>query len=105
MVYQSWHCLKKKQTNYLAASGLTCVMRDLLLGHMDFIVAVLRLSCPAACGILVPQLGIEPASEAPQDKFLTTGPPGESLHFGTLSFWPDCYLLWDGLALCFIGTF
>ena len=68
-------------------------MQDLLLGDMDFIVAVLRLSCPAACGILVPQLGIEPASQALQEGFLTTGPPGESLHFGTLSFWPDCYAL------------
>ena len=68
-------------------------MRDLLLGDMDFIVAVLRLSCPAACGILGPQLGIEPASQALQEGFLTTGPPGESLHFGTLSFWPDCYAL------------
>ena len=46
--------LFKKKTKYLAASGLTFVMQDLLLGHTDFIVAVLRLSCSAACGIVDP---------------------------------------------------
>ena len=38
------------------------------------------LSCPSACGILVPQPGIEPASSALQGGFLTTGPPGKSQH-------------------------
>ena len=33
-----------------------------------------------AGGILVPPLGIEPASPALQEGFLTTGPPGKSLH-------------------------
>ena len=37
-----------------------------------------RLSCPAACGILVPQSGIEPASPALQGKFLATGLPRQS---------------------------
>ena len=32
-----------------------------------------------ACGILVPQPGIEPISPALEGKFLTTGPPGKSL--------------------------
>ena len=42
-------------------------------------VAVARgLSCPVACGILVPQPGIKPASPALQDRFLTPGPPGKS---------------------------
>ena len=36
------------------------------------------LSCPAACGILVPWPGIEPASFAMEGGFLTTGPPGKS---------------------------
>ena len=36
-------------------------------------------SCPAACGILVPWLGIEPVSSALQGGFFTTGPPGKSL--------------------------
>ena len=34
------------------------------------------LSCPAACGILVPQPGIEPGSRALEGGFLTTEPPG-----------------------------
>ena len=33
---------------------------------------------PAACGILVPQLGLEPLSPALQGRFLTTRPPGKS---------------------------
>ena len=37
------------------------------------------LGCSAACVILVPQAGIELASPALQDEFLTTGPPGKSL--------------------------
>ena len=40
-----------------------------------------RLSCPLACGILVPQPGIETTSSASQDRFLTTGPPGKSWEF------------------------
>ena len=40
--------------------------------------AARRLSCPTACGILVPQRGIEPASTALEGRFLTTGPPGKS---------------------------
>ena len=39
----------------------------------------LGLSCPMACGILVPWSGIKPASLALQGRFLTTGPPGKSL--------------------------
>ena len=37
------------------------------------------LSCPRACGVLVPQPGIEPTFPALEGGFLTTGPPGESL--------------------------
>ena len=36
------------------------------------------LSCPVACGILVPPPGIEPASPALEGGFFTTGPPGKS---------------------------
>ena len=36
------------------------------------------LSCPVSCGILVPRLGIDPASPALEHGFLTTGPPGKS---------------------------
>ena len=42
------------------------------------VVAASGPSCPAACGILVPQPGMQPASPALQDGFFTTGPPGKS---------------------------
>ena len=35
------------------------------------------LSCPSACGILVPRPGIEPMSPALEGGFLTTAPPGK----------------------------
>ena len=38
------------------------------------------LVAPKACGILIPQPGIEPVSPALEGGFLTTGPPGKSLH-------------------------
>ena len=37
------------------------------------------LSCPAACGILLPWPGIEPTSPVLEGGFLTTGPSGKSL--------------------------
>ena len=37
-----------------------------------------QLSCPTACGILVPRPGIEPISLALEDRFLTTESPGKS---------------------------
>ena len=45
-----------------------------------------ELSCPAACGILVPLPGIEPVSPAFQGWFLTTGPPGKSSPLNFFSF-------------------
>ena len=42
------------------------------------VVAAHRLSCPTACGILIPQPGIKPMSPALEGGFLTTGPPGKS---------------------------
>ena len=50
-----------------------------LLQHMGCsLFAVCWLSCPMACGVLVPWLGIEPSSPALEGRFLTTGPPGKS---------------------------
>ena len=49
-----------------------------LLQSTDCLVVAHRLSCPVACGILVPQPGIKPMSPALQGRFLTTGPPGKS---------------------------
>ena len=48
-----------------------------LLQHALAVTA--ELSCPVACGILVPQRGIEPVSPALEGIFLTTEPPGKSL--------------------------
>ena len=48
------------------------------------IVEALWLSCPMACGIRVPQPGIEPASPALEGRFLITGPPGKSPGFISL---------------------
>ena len=104
---------------FLAASGLSCGMQDLLfqcaglslvvacrfslsncgvwaqeclglvvcgtwalyLRRASSVVVACGLSCPVACGILVPQLRIEPASPAFEGGFSTTGPPGKSLWF------------------------
>ena len=61
------------------------------------------LSCPAACGILVPQPGFEPAFSVLEGGFLTTGPPWKSLQLcvwgGTVNtlwmielfLWPDLF--------------
>ena len=43
-----------------------------------FLIAAPGLSYPAACGILVPSLGIKPVSPALESGFLITGPPGTS---------------------------
>ena len=43
------------------------------------IVAARGLRYSVACGIIVPQPGIEPRSPASQGRFLTTGLPGKSL--------------------------
>lgn len=48
------------------------------LQHLGLVVAVHGLSCPSACGILVPLPGIEPVSSALAGGFLTPGSPGKS---------------------------
>ena len=70
--------------------ALDCIMCDLLLQPTDslvvtcglpstwpFVFLVHGLSCPAACGILVPGPGIKPEYLALAGGFLTTGPPGK----------------------------
>ena len=47
----------------------SCLPQGLAVAH--------GLSCSAACGILVPRPGIEPASLALQGRFLTAVPPGQ----------------------------
>ena len=56
---------------------LSCSTQDLSLGCIDSLVAACRLSCPAACGILVFRPGIKPMSPALDSEFLTAGPPGK----------------------------
>ena len=50
----------------------------LSLRHVSSVVVACGLSCPEACGILVPLPGIEPMSPALEGGFFTTGPPGKS---------------------------
>ena len=59
------------------------------------VVVAHRLSCPVACGILVPRPGIEPTSPALEGGVLTTGPPGKSsILLNLLKF-----ILWYSLIL------
>ena len=65
--------------------------------HVSSVVVAHGLSCPAACGILLPRLGIEPAFPALEGRFLTTGPRGKSLEFLNLLFWDFpfyCIAVW-----------
>ena len=49
--------------------------------HTGSVVLAGGLSCPLACGILVPRTEIEPMSPAWVGRFLTTGLPGKSPKF------------------------
>ena len=62
----------------VASCGSWVHRLDLWCRHMGTVVAASWLSCSSACGILVPQPGIEPVSPALQGGFLTTGPSGKS---------------------------
>ena len=50
-----------------------------LIEAANSVVVARGFSCPAACGILVPHPGIEPASPALEGGFFNTGPPGKYL--------------------------
>ena len=64
---------------FIAAHGLLSSCVAWAPERVGSVVARHGLSCPVACGILVPRPGIEPAFPALEDGFLTTGPPGKSL--------------------------
>ena len=66
---------------FIAAHGLlsSCGLRA--LECTGSVVVARGLSCPAACGILVPQPQIKPVSPALEGRFLTTGPPRKSCKF------------------------
>ena len=57
------------------------ILWDILWCCRDALTVMCGLSCPMACRILVPRTGIKPTVLALQGRFLTTGPPGKSLHF------------------------
>lgn len=71
------------------------------LPHADPLVVASRLSCPAACKILIPQPGIKYLSPALKGRFLTTGPPGKPYPYLStlciLVFYLHCQrkLSWD----------
>ena len=68
-------------TGSLVQCGLLSSCGTRALERAGSVVAAYGPSCPMACGILVPQLGIEPLSPALEGGFLTTGPPGKSPGF------------------------
>ena len=59
--------------------SVVCGTWALELRRTSSVVVAHGLSCPAACGNLVPRPRIEPASPALEGGFFTTGQPGESL--------------------------
>ena len=61
---------------FLVTLGLGCSTKELLLCLVS-VVEACELSCPAACGILVPGPGIKTTSSALEDGFFT-GSRGES---------------------------
>ena len=68
---------------WLQCAAFSCY-RAWTLECTGSVVAMHGLSCPMACGILVPQPEIEPISPALEGEFLTTGPLGSSEDPGPL---------------------
>ena len=64
---------------------------------MGSVVVARRLSCSVACGILVPQPGMEPSLPALEGGVLTTGSPGNSPTMGFLRWKP--IMCWEEVAL------
>ena len=63
----------------VAACRLLCSCGARALECAGSVVVACELSCPVACGFLVPWPGIEPTSPALEGGFLTTGPRGKSV--------------------------
>ena len=80
-------------------SSVVCGRWALQLRCAGSVVAARGLSCPTACGILVPRSGIEPASPALGGGLFTTGPPGKSLHFIIFKMGKKLFLT----AFCYLG--
>ena len=70
--------LEKKLTYFWLHQVLVAGTWILLLRQMGLVVTEYGLSCPVACGILVPGTGIEPTSPALETGLLTIWPPRKS---------------------------
>ena len=68
----------------LAASGLSCSLRNPSLPCAGSLVVARGLGYPVSCKILVPPPGIKLSSPALEGGFLTTRPPGKSLPWSPL---------------------
>ena len=80
-----WGCIGswlRHRGSFVAARGLlsSCGMWVFLsvVEAPGSVVAARGISCPLACGILVPRPGIKPVSPSLEGRFFTTGPPGRS---------------------------
>ena len=78
MVPTSQDCYVKDNIFLVAALGIFIAADEVsscawALDCMGSVVVAWGLSCPAACGILVLQPGIEPRAPASQGGFFTTG--------------------------------
>ena len=88
--------------SFVVACGLLSSCGTRAPEYVGSVVAVCRLSCPVACGILVPGPGIESASPALEGGFSTTGPPGQSLILQTTFFFNFIYLFIFNFWLCLV---
>ena len=68
-----------EQTSLVMVHGILSSCGVWAPENVDSVIAVLRLSCPRACGILVPWPEIKLMSLALESGFLTTGPLGKPL--------------------------
>ena len=74
--------------------------------HMGSVVVACGLSCPVACGILVPRPGIEPTSPALEGEFLATGLPGKPPASPCFDSFPPSSLFFGYISgSCFLNIF
>ena len=69
-----------------------------LIEVSKLLVVAVGLSCPSACGILVPRPGIEPESPALEGRFFTAEPPENSSHVHFINL----FILFIYFWLCWV---